>query len=81
MADGREIQDTEYVDLMPTTSTESVMNNPSNIADQYLSIWDESDAATRRSLIAAAFTADASYVELAVPHARGCFQGPRETGG
>jgi hypothetical protein len=39
------------------------MNKPSNIADQYLSIWNESDAATRRSLIAAAFTADASYVD------------------
>jgi hypothetical protein len=39
------------------------MNKPSHIADRYLSIWNESDATTRRSLIADAFTADASYVD------------------
>jgi hypothetical protein len=63
IADGSEIPDTEFVDPMLTTSTESVMNKPSHIADQYLSIWNESDAATRRSLITAAFTGDASYVD------------------
>jgi hypothetical protein len=42
---------------------ESVMNQPSHIADRYLSIWNENDAAARRQLIAAAFTADASYAD------------------
>jgi hypothetical protein len=51
IADGSEIPDTEFVDVMSTISTECVMNKPSNIADQYLSIWNESDTATRRRLI------------------------------
>ncbi|SFV04006.1 nuclear transport factor 2 family protein [Pseudoduganella namucuonensis] len=39
------------------------MNNPVHIAEQYLSVWNERDAAARRAKVARAFTLEASYVD------------------
>lgn len=39
------------------------MHNPVHIAEQYLSVWNERDAAARRAKVACAFTLDASYVD------------------
>lgn len=39
------------------------MHNPVHIAEQYLSVWNERDAAARRAKVACAFTLDASYID------------------
>ena len=39
------------------------MSNPTNIATQYLAIWNERDAVARRALVADAFCLDASYID------------------
>jgi hypothetical protein len=43
-------------------SKENTMQ-PAELATQYLSIWNERDAAARRALVARAFSVDASYVD------------------
>jgi hypothetical protein len=37
--------------------------NPAHIANQYLAIWNERDAAARRAMIARTFSLDASYID------------------
>jgi len=37
--------------------------NAAHIANQYLAIWNERDAAARRALVAQAFSLDASYID------------------
>ncbi len=36
---------------------------PSSIADRYLAVWNEADADARRTLLAATWTDDATYVD------------------
>jgi hypothetical protein len=42
---------------------ESPMNAHKDIVDRYLAIWNETDPARRRALIAGAWTEDATYVD------------------
>src|SRR5262249_47301955 len=39
------------------------MSNVSELIDRYIALWNETDGARRRELIAATFTEDASYVD------------------
>ncbi|MBB3117476.1 nuclear transport factor 2 family protein [Pseudoduganella violacea] len=39
------------------------MNKAFEIAEQYLAVWNERDAAARRSKVASTFTLDADYVD------------------
>lgn len=39
------------------------MSEPTELIDRYIAMWNEGDAAKRRDLIAAVWTADASYVD------------------
>jgi hypothetical protein len=38
-------------------------HNPAHIANQYLAVWNERDAAERRARVARTFSLDASYVD------------------
>lgn len=42
------------------------MNQMDGLIDRYIAAWNESDPAARRQLIAAAWTADAQYVDPAL---------------
>jgi hypothetical protein len=39
------------------------MSNPTEIANRYIALWNETDAGKRRTLIAKAWTEDATYVD------------------
>ena len=39
------------------------MNNPVELAQRYLAVWNEADGANRRTLIEAAFSEDATYLD------------------
>ncbi|NRR33378.1 nuclear transport factor 2 family protein [Oxalobacteraceae bacterium] len=39
------------------------MHNPAHIAEQYLAVWNERDASSRRALVARAFGLEASYLD------------------
>jgi len=42
------------------------MSNVNELADRYIAMWNEADAARRRDLIAATWTPDGSYVDPAM---------------
>ena len=39
------------------------MTDPQNVAERYIALWNEADAGTRRELLAADWTEDATYVD------------------
>ncbi len=49
--------------MTSTNTNASAAHNASHIANAYLAVWNEQDAARRRELIAGTFTADAKYAD------------------
>ena len=42
---------------------ENLVNNPTELIDRYIAVWNETDGARRRALIARTWTEDARYLD------------------
>lgn len=46
-----------------TDTTDAATTSAAAVADRYIALWNETDPARRRALVAAAWTGDASYAD------------------